>query len=400
MRGMRALAFLVPALAACAPAGAQQAPERDLFLGAGSCAAQACHGGGDPQRQEYKVWANRERDRHSRAFESLSGDLGRRIGQRLGIDPPKAPECLACHSAGDVRTAATFDRADGVSCELCHGAAGRWLGPHVAPSFKDLSPREKETYGLRDLTTPAKRAAVCVDCHVGGEGRDVTHAMMAAGHPALAFSLARYLHDMPPHWKKADPPGDLAAWADGARAVAAARLRQTARMAQRGAEWPEFGAFDCYACHHEIGGGSDARPGGRPGDLPLDLTPLELLAAGDARLAKRIEGILGATYRPGGERRKLADFAERAAQDVDRLPAPEPGGFRERLDGWLAQVEAGDARAGYATMQQVKLLAFALAADPSSAAFAEAYAALDVALARPYDARACAALARRALAAP
>ncbi len=399
MRAMRALPLLLlPALAACAPAGAQQVPERDLFLGAGSCAAQACHGGGTAERQEYKVWATR--DRHSRAFASLTGALGRRIGERLGIDPSKAAECLSCHSAGDVRAAATFDVADGVSCELCHGPAGRWLGAHVSPAFKALSPREKEAQGLRDLTTAGKRAAACIDCHVGAEGRDVTHAMMAAGHPSLAFSLPRFLHDLPPHWKKPEAAGDLAAWAEGAKAAGAARLRQVERMARGGALWPEFGAFDCYACHHEIkGGGADARRGGQPGDLPLDLAPLEILAAGDAAIAKRLEGVLGTTYRPGAERRKLAEAAASAAEEVLRLPAADPGGVGGRIDGWLARVEAGEARAGYAAMQQVKLLAFALAPDPKAAAFAEAYAALDEALARPYDERACAALARRALAA-
>jgi len=400
MRGMRAwpFALLLPALAACAPAEAQQI-EKNLFVGVGSCSAQACHGGGDPERQEYKVWGNPAKDRHGAAFQSLSGEAGRRIGKRLGIDPPNAPECIGCHGAAGGKTAKTFFREDGVSCELCHGAAGRWLGPHIAPAFKDLSAKEKETYGLADLTTPAKRAAVCVGCHVGSEGRDVTHAMMAAGHPPLAFSLPRYLHDMPPHWKKPDPPGDLAAWTDGVKAAAAARLRQVARMAQRGAEWPEFGAFDCYACHHVIGKGMDARPGGRPGDLPLDLAPLEVLAAGDGVAAKRLKGVLGATYKPGGERRALGEMATSAADEVDGLPAAEEGGFRGRLDAWLAQVEAGDVPAGYATMQQVKLALFALALDPSAPAFAEAYDALDTALSGAYDERASAALARRALAA-
>jgi hypothetical protein len=398
MRAMRALGVSLLLVAACAPAGAQEGAERDLFLGAGSCAAQACHGGGTAERQEYKIWANREMDRHSRAFASLTGDLGRRIGERLGVDPTKVALCLSCHSAVGEKTAATFDRADGVSCELCHGAAGRWLGSHVAPTFKDLSPREKEAKGLRDLTTPAKRAAACVECHVGGEGRDVTHAMMAAGHPPLAFSLPRFLDDMPPHWKEPEAPGDLRAWAEGARAAGLARLRQVDRMARRGAEWPEYAAFDCYACHHEIEGGADGRPGGRPGDLPLDLAPLEVLAAGDPGIAKRLEGILGATYGPGGERRKLADVAADAAEEVGKLPAPDEGGFRGRVDAWLARVEAGEARAGYAAMQQAKLLAFALAPDPEAPAFAQAYAALDEALARPFDARACAALARRALA--
>src|SRR5262245_55033234 len=73
---MRALALLA-FVAACAPAGAQAPHEKDIFFGAGGCAAQACHGGGAADRQEYKVWATR--DRHAKAFDSLAGDLGRRI---------------------------------------------------------------------------------------------------------------------------------------------------------------------------------------------------------------------------------------------------------------------------------------------------------------------------------
>jgi len=172
------------------------------------------------------------------------------------------------------------------------------------------------------------------------------------------------------------------------------------RLARSDAEWPEFAAFDCYACHQEIRrGGADARPGARPGDLPLDLAPLVVLAAGDEGTAKRLEGVLAATYRPGGERRKLAEVAASAADDVERLPEVEAEGFRGRVDAWLARVEKDEVRAGYAAMQQVKLLAFALAPDPDAAAFAEAYGALDEALAGPYDERASAALARKALAA-
>ncbi len=402
MRGMRAcsLALLVSLLASAfllrEPAAAQQPAERDVFFGAGSCAAQACHGGGSAERQEYKVWA--ARDRHSKAYDSLSGDLGRRIGERLGIDPPRAQECLACHGVTSTKTAATFDPHDGVSCELCHGAAGRWLGPHAAPGFKEKLPVDKEQLGLVDLTTPEKRAARCVSCHVGGEGRDLTHAMMAAGHPPLVFSLVKFLHDMPPHWKNV-APGDLGAWEAGAKAAAVARLLQVARMADAGKDWPEFAAFDCYGCHQEIGRGGGPGAKGRPGDMPLDVAALEVLGAGDAVLGERLEAALTATYAPGAPRGPLAEMARAAALEVERLPAASAAGFRQGLDTWLARVESGEARAGYATMQQVALATFALAAAPEGAEFADAYRALDEALARPYDERACAALARRALAA-
>ena len=88
-------AFLVPR----GPARAQEAKDERLHLGAGSCAAQACHGGlagsPEPWRRAYKVWI--DEDRHARAHASLSGERGRRIGERLGIDAARAAECVACH---------------------------------------------------------------------------------------------------------------------------------------------------------------------------------------------------------------------------------------------------------------------------------------------------------------
>ncbi|MFI5401995.1 MAG: hypothetical protein ACHQ1G_03590, partial [Planctomycetota bacterium] len=150
--------------------------------------------------------------------------------------------------------------------------------------------------------------------------------------------------------------------------------------------------------HREIGRGGGSGAKGRPGDLPLDVAALEVLVLADEDLGTRVQGILGAAYRPGAPRRPLAELAEGAAHDIEAHTV-DPKGFGERLDAWLARVEAGEARAGYATMQQVALAAYALAPDPGAAAFADAYRALDEALAKPYDARACAALARRALAA-
>jgi hypothetical protein len=400
-----AAALLLAAALSRGPVRAQQPAERDVHFGAGSCAAQACHGGGTAAREEYKVWATR--DRHSKAYDVLSGELGRRIGERLRLDPPNAPQCLSCHGTTGAPTAATFDPHDGVSCEHCHGAAGRWLGPHAAPGFAERPVAEKERLGLVDLSTPAKRAALCVTCHVGGPGRDLTHEIMAAGHPPLAFDLAKFVSDLPPHWKNEGPPGP-AAWAEGIKATVAARLRQVARAADALGEWPEFGAFDCYSCHHVIGPGMDARPGARPGDLPLDLAALDVLAlaAGDKALDRALEGIRGATYRPGADRRDLAEFAARAARDVEAiLPAASGFGpedaerFARNLDEHLAQVEAGEARATYASMVGIAFAVFDLAPGRAAPAFRDAYAALDEALARPFDARACATLARRALAA-
>jgi hypothetical protein len=385
----------------------EPAARQEFHLGAGSCAAQACHGGAEETRQEYKIWATR--DRHSRAYESLTGELGQRIGKRLDLRPTEAPECLSCHGTTGVQTAATFDPADGVSCELCHGGAQKWLGPHVTPSWKRLTPAAKAARGFRDLTTPAKRAAACVGCHVAEKGRDITHAIMAAGHPPLVFDTAKFLEDLPPHWTDEE---DLrvATWVEGLKANAAAVLGHVARTARSGP--PDFTVFDCHSCHHVVYTGSvyekSASPG-RPGELPLELSSLEVLlvAAGDETLLKRFRPILTATYAPGDSTEDLADYAGKAAAEVARLfPDARTFGrthaaeFLANLDAHLERVAAGGTRTPRAEMQQIALAIHALAARREDA-FRTAFAELDRALARtaPYDPVACARAARAVIAA-
>jgi hypothetical protein len=393
-------------------ARAQEAVEggQDFYFGAGSCAAQACHGGAFEERQEYKIWATR--DKHSKAYEVLTGALGQRIGQRLGLEPAQAPECLNCHGTVGVRTAATYDPHDGVSCEHCHGGARDWLGPHAAPGWQKLSPGEKARRGYRDLTTPAKRAAACVGCHVAAKGRDITHDIMAAGHPPLVFDAAKFMEDLPPHWADAQDLS-VATWVEGLKTNAAARLEQVARTADRENGAPDFTIFDCYACHHPVYTGSvyeKSAPPGRPGDLPLELSSLKVLlaAAGDEALLKRFEKLLAKTLVPGDDARVLGYFAAQAAKDVRRLfpdaatYGPEQAAaFLAHLDTRLTGVEAGGTRTPRAEMQQLALAIHALspyrARDQFKTAFAELDRALD--LTKPYEAAACARLARQALAA-
>ena len=397
-------------VAILAPRGAraqEPAQPKDLHLGAGSCAAQACHGGASGARQEYKIWATR--DRHSRAYEALAGERGQRIGKRLGREPTEAPECLSCHGTTGVETAATFDKNDGVSCELCHGGAQEWLGAHVTPAWKKLTPPAKEARGFRDLTTPAKRAEACVGCHVGGEGRDITHAIMAAGHPPLVFDAARFLDDMPPHWSDEE---DLrvATWVEGLKANAAAVLGHVERTAGDGA--PDFTVFDCYSCHHPVYTGSvyeKSKPPGRPGDLPLELSSLKVLlvAVGNKALRERFDEILSKTHAPGDSTEDLVYYAGKAATEVARLfPDAHTYGrkhaatFLENLDAYLEQVAAGQTRTPRAEMQQIALAIHALAARHDKA-FRTAFLELDRGLSETerYAPDGCAKAARAVIAA-
>jgi hypothetical protein len=395
------------------PAGAQEGGPREVHLGAGSCAAHACHGGGADSdvswRSAYRVWKD---GKHSSAYGLLTSEAGKRMGKRLGIEPREAQMCLSCHGTTGVTTAATFDADDGVSCELCHGGAKDWLGDHATPGWKGLDRAEKAKRGMRDLSTPAKRVAACVRCHVAGEGRDITHEIMAAGHPPLSFDAAKFMHDMPPHWRDAEDKA-IPTWVEGLKANARAQLDHVARAANKKEHWPEFAVFDCYACHHPVYTGSvyeRADPLGKPGDLPLDLSSLRVLlrASGDEALARSVHDLVAKTYRPGDDGRSLAIFARTAAETVAGLfpdagsyGAAEAARFLGNLDAHLARVMEGGTRTTRFEMQQIAAAIHALSPQRDTDAFRDAYAALDaeLALERPYDAPTCATLARAAVAA-
>jgi hypothetical protein len=258
-----------------APAGAARnvAPPREV-LGAGSCSSSGCHAaaveGHAAWASAYTVWASR--DRHTRAYRVLHEPLARQIVAALTTRDPTRPQppahenkaCLGCHATE--RRAAM---ADGVSCESCHGPAGDWLVAHTLPGWKTKG----NTLGMVDLADPFVCASQCGQCHIGGppaaDGalHEVSHDLIAAGHPRLTFELRSYKAAEPPHWHDrftavAGEAGPLDEWALGRLGGLEAYLAQVAAQstaaqqgpaeARRGGAagvWPEFTAFDCYGCH-------------------------------------------------------------------------------------------------------------------------------------------------------
>jgi hypothetical protein len=98
-----------------------------------------------------------------------------------------------------------FSAKDGVSCDGCHGPSERWIGLHFTERerWRRRTPQEKWALGMRDLRDPATRGTLCMSCHVGNvdEGKVVTHAMYAAGHPPLpGIELATFSKNLPQHW--------------------------------------------------------------------------------------------------------------------------------------------------------------------------------------------------------
>jgi hypothetical protein len=246
------------------------------YVGAAACASQNCHGSATARRDsetslqnEYVTWSRE--DRHAKAYAILDGPLGKRIASQLGIaNPQKEKRCLDCH-ATNVPTKARGERfrlEDGVSCESCHGPAGAWLARHTE---RDWAAERSLPLGMRDTPRPEVAAETCLGCHLGSPTKRVDHELLAAGHPALAFELDTFAANMPAHWAEhAANRGWFRGEAWTAGQVVAAReaaLQFARQMRERG--WPDFAAYDCQACHHEVSNGSWTLrgKGGRP---PID----------------------------------------------------------------------------------------------------------------------------------
>ena len=119
-------AFVVVAI------GGQAHADRRDFVGSAACGA--CH------PAELAAW---KATAHARASD------------RLGASPRR---CFACHGTGEAPAGASYWPE--VGCEACHGA-----GSAYAPDDVMRDPALARALGLRDVTAPAARAALCAACH-------------------------------------------------------------------------------------------------------------------------------------------------------------------------------------------------------------------------------------------
>jgi hypothetical protein len=370
------------------------APAAPLFTGTASCSGRACHGSvesgadGDPlpNAGSYTIWVTH--DQHARAYEVLLGDEGRAIGERLGIDHPEADvHCLACHTnpavaAGGVSAALVEERRFGVGCEACHGAAEDWLEPHRSAEWQALNDTERqEKYahaGMTWLRTPGARARVCAGCHVGDApgadrpARDVNHDLIAAGHPRLALEYSTYLANMPRHWreKPAAPEAEALAWAVGQVTSAAADMELLASRAVAG-PWPEFAAYDCSSCHHDLSEPSwrrsragDSPPGAfRPSSWYGALWPLAVAPLPADGTSRPATGPLRAELaRPRPDRNAVAAQAREAARQFSAMAAQLDGVTlkREQVVALRRELARHAANAGDADWDDLEQTALAL----------------------------------------
>jgi hypothetical protein len=279
-RATLAAAGVLLALAVVAPAQtAKTASEPQKYIGPGSCAATSCHGSVKPVadsrilQTEYTTWILK--DKHSRAYQALTGDVGERMARILKLDTKAeaAPKCLACHAlyTAPEHRGRPFEISEGVSCENCHGPASAWLGPHTTHDW----PHEKSVAaGMHDTRDVIHRTEKCLQCHLGTKEKFVDHEMIAAGHPDLYFELDSFSAVMPRHWKepRESAPGKPAEdanwvgvrdWSAGqAVQLRAAMERLTWRAKGERFDkkdvWPEYSELSCVACHHALGPAKDS----------------------------------------------------------------------------------------------------------------------------------------------
>jgi len=202
------------------PRAHAQAPTELKYTGAASCAASNCHGSTKPKPDYPKlneniVWA--QKDQHAKAYATLtneklkSGVSPSKIARELKLTKAEASErCLTCHAV-NVPAAVRgpkFDITDGVFCDACHGPAEKWLEAHAE---KGWTHEQSVKLGMYDTKNFLLRSEKCVSCHLS-----IDQELVAAGHPdLLAFELATFSANMPPHWRDKGTWADTKVWATG-----------------------------------------------------------------------------------------------------------------------------------------------------------------------------------------
>ena len=280
-------------------------------------------------------------------------------------------QCLSCHAGWD-NSREVFDYeiikyGTGISCESCHGPSSHWLELHSKSDWRTAAPHRKEVeFGMTDVRNPISRAEQCYSCHIGNvrQGKVVTHEMYAAGHPPLpGIEIESFADQMPRHWRylsEKRPDFEFAgeftkhfghglatdesfAWTSDefprtknllvagvmASAYSVELLVRLSNNEQ--IEWPEFAAFDCAACHHDLkaNGGWQRQFAGIPGRPPAPYWPRALAKLGAAHLDLQSD-------EKWSER--LAAEQQRLQSVLDRQPFGIPADLKKQTSqysGWL-----------------------------------------------------------------
>lgn len=280
-------------------------PPQYVGIGSGSCATSNCHGGaGEPWNRS--AFTFMQQDPHAQAFDVLFHDrsklivgrlmqlenLGEEVdGSSVEFDLPTyqaqlEKRCVSCHASPLPLEIKDADESlqhytYGVSCEACHGPASQWVNEHLSSGWKkSRSSADKRAVGFNVLEDAKVAAETCVKCHIGSDGnpvvREVTHDLIAAGHPRLDFDFSAWYKSMPAHWDQSrEQVADFHTqnWVQGQAAALESRFGLAVSQQARGvsglAPWPELAHFDCFACHHALRYPSNYAAKLPPSKLPI-----------------------------------------------------------------------------------------------------------------------------------
>jgi hypothetical protein len=279
---------------------------RSNFLVKQDCNSANCHGNSvitsELWNQSGEIWFSQ--DPHSFAFATLLSPESLEIVCNLwssldtppeNVDHPKYRQflevnCVACH-ASEISPPA--QRLSGVDCQSCHGSQLAWDTSHYPENSQKWTKASRAAFLKKnnhepiDTQSPWILARVCGSCHVGQvnrsgmipfddqssrpvQQREVSHKLMAAGHPPTYFELGQYLRRYPKHWWDAGMPIPKGLKADdqkqtldtiSGRSLEAWRVGKIVNALQRLElldhrlglpEWPEFTEHRCTSCHHPI----------------------------------------------------------------------------------------------------------------------------------------------------
>lgn len=152
---MKKLAFLVAMTAFAATALLSQTP---TYVGSAKCAM--CHKT-ETQGKQYPIW---QASKHSQSVAALSSPEAAKKAQALNVqNPASSPVCFKCHVP--LSEKAPEIKAEGVTCEVCHGAGSEYRKLNV---MKDKALAVKN--GLILYGSPEAIKKHCLTCHENAHG--------------------------------------------------------------------------------------------------------------------------------------------------------------------------------------------------------------------------------------
>jgi hypothetical protein len=128
------------------------------YVGVNKCAT-VCHKG-DTKGKQLEIWQD---SKHSQAYKTLQTPEADKIAKDKGFTTAAAetPACLKCHVLGkDIDPSElddTFDKADGVQCETCHGPGSEYKSISVM--------KDKDKAKENGLQLHSEGEAFCKTCH-------------------------------------------------------------------------------------------------------------------------------------------------------------------------------------------------------------------------------------------